>query len=199
MLPGTWPPRSSRSSSASAPPPACAASRSPTATRSRIFTKDGRERWFDITSALHRRWTTASRPRSPPPSTSPHPQARRGAAARHRRGDLLDHRHRLPPLARPPSRRRPRHGVRLRLRGRRRAATRVRLLALWEIDDYGPPFEYDLRGTPCEQVVGREICFHPAGSGGSSPRTAGCARPASRATSPCRCSTAPTGRWGTSR
>ena len=44
-------------------------------------------------------------------------QAERGAAARHRRGDLLDHRRRLPALAGPPPRQRPRHGVRLRLRG----------------------------------------------------------------------------------
>ena len=43
------------------------------------------------------------------------------------------------------------------------AVTRVRLLALWEVDDYSPPFEYDLRGTPCEEVVGREISYHPSG------------------------------------
>ena len=42
-------------------------------------------------------------------------------------------------------------------------ATRVRLLALWEISDYSPLFEYDLRGTPCEHVVGREISFRPSG------------------------------------
>ncbi len=42
-------------------------------------------------------------------------------------------------------------------------ATRVRLLALWEVDDYSPGFEYALKGTPCERVVGREICFLPAG------------------------------------
>jgi diguanylate cyclase (GGDEF)-like protein/PAS domain S-box-containing protein len=41
--------------------------------------------------------------------------------------------------------------------------TRVRLLALWELDDYTPPFEYDLRGTPCEEVVGRQLSFHPSG------------------------------------
>ena len=41
--------------------------------------------------------------------------------------------------------------------------TRVRMLALWEIDHYSTPFEYDLRGTPCEQVVGRQISFHPSG------------------------------------
>ncbi len=42
-------------------------------------------------------------------------------------------------------------------------ASRVRLLALWEVDDYRPGFEYDLKGTPCERVVGREICFLPSG------------------------------------
>ncbi|MFL6262163.1 MAG: EAL domain-containing protein [Thermoanaerobaculia bacterium] len=41
--------------------------------------------------------------------------------------------------------------------------SRVRLLALWEIDDYRPGFEYDLKGTPCERVMGREICFLPSG------------------------------------
>jgi diguanylate cyclase (GGDEF)-like protein/PAS domain S-box-containing protein len=44
------------------------------------------------------------------------------------------------------------------------STTRVRLLALWEVDGYSAPFEYDLRGTPCENVVGRETSFHPSGS-----------------------------------
>jgi diguanylate cyclase (GGDEF)-like protein/PAS domain S-box-containing protein len=43
------------------------------------------------------------------------------------------------------------------------AATRVRLLALWEVDGYSKLFEYDLRGTPCEKVVGQQACYHPAG------------------------------------
>jgi diguanylate cyclase (GGDEF)-like protein/PAS domain S-box-containing protein len=42
-------------------------------------------------------------------------------------------------------------------------ASRVRLLALWEVDDYSPGFEYSLKGTPCERVVGREISFLPSG------------------------------------
>ncbi|HEV2855495.1 MAG TPA: EAL domain-containing protein [Thermoanaerobaculia bacterium] len=42
------------------------------------------------------------------------------------------------------------------------AVTRVRLLALWEIDDYSPVFEYNLRGTPCEHVVGKQPSYHPA-------------------------------------
>lgn len=43
------------------------------------------------------------------------------------------------------------------------AVTRVRLLALWEISEYRPTFEYDLRGTPCEGVVGRDFCYHASG------------------------------------
>jgi diguanylate cyclase (GGDEF)-like protein/PAS domain S-box-containing protein len=42
------------------------------------------------------------------------------------------------------------------------AVTRMRLLALWEKDGYKEPFEYDLRGTPCEHVVGKEASHHPA-------------------------------------
>ena len=90
------------------------------------------------------------------------PQAGRGAAAGHRRGDLLDHGHRFPALPGPPSRERPRHGVRPGLRGGRR-------------DRHpGPPAgpagrstttarrsSTTLRGTPCEQVVGREISLPP--------------------------------------
>ena len=41
-------------------------------------------------------------------------------------------------------------------------ASRVRLLAFWAGNGYAEPFEYDLAGTPCEHVVGRGICFHPA-------------------------------------
>ncbi len=42
--------------------------------------------------------------------------------------------------------------------------SRVRLLAFWAGDGYAETFEYDLAGTPCEDVVGKEICFHPAGT-----------------------------------
>src|SRR6185295_13854608 len=42
------------------------------------------------------------------------------------------------------------------------AVTRMRLLALWEKVAYREPFEYDLRGTPCEHVVGKELSYHPA-------------------------------------
>ena len=80
------------------------------------------------------------------------------------------------------------------------AVTRVRLLALWEIDDYSPPFEYDLRGTPCEQRGRPRDLLPPLRRLAALPRaTAGWWRPASRATSPCRSSTAPAGRSGTWR
>jgi diguanylate cyclase (GGDEF)-like protein/PAS domain S-box-containing protein len=42
------------------------------------------------------------------------------------------------------------------------ANTRARLLALWAGDDYGDLFEYDLRGTPCENVIGRQFCYYPS-------------------------------------
>ncbi len=42
------------------------------------------------------------------------------------------------------------------------AVTRMRLLALWEKGAYRDPFEYDLRGTPCEHVVGKRLSCHPS-------------------------------------
>ncbi len=39
---------------------------------------------------------------------------------------------------------------------------RARVLAFWAGEDYGEPFEYDLRGTPCENVVGRQFCYYPS-------------------------------------
>jgi diguanylate cyclase (GGDEF)-like protein/PAS domain S-box-containing protein len=38
---------------------------------------------------------------------------------------------------------------------------RVRLLAFWAGDDYADLFEYDIRGTPCENVVGRTFSYFP--------------------------------------
>ena len=41
--------------------------------------------------------------------------------------------------------------------------TRVRLLAIWEGKDYGKNFEYDLEGTPCEQVFkNNKSCYYSA-------------------------------------
>ncbi|MBR9979471.1 MAG: PAS domain S-box protein, partial [Desulfatitalea sp.] len=34
-------------------------------------------------------------------------------------------------------------------------------LAVWQHDDFGPNFRYDLAGTPCEKVVGQGACFYP--------------------------------------
>jgi diguanylate cyclase (GGDEF)-like protein/PAS domain S-box-containing protein len=45
------------------------------------------------------------------------------------------------------------------------AMTRMRLLALWEKTGYRDPFEYDLAGTPCEHVVGKERLCIPSAVG----------------------------------
>ena len=42
-------------------------------------------------------------------------------------------------------------------------ATRVRTLASWQVDRPGPNIEYDLEGTPCQDVVRGNLCHHPAG------------------------------------
>ncbi|MGH7631497.1 MAG: sigma 54-interacting transcriptional regulator [Gemmatimonadales bacterium] len=40
--------------------------------------------------------------------------------------------------------------------------TRVRTLAFWDGDTgFAETFEYPLEGTPCQHVVGGELCFHP--------------------------------------
>ena len=41
--------------------------------------------------------------------------------------------------------------------------TRVRTLAYWQVDRLGPNVEYDLQGTPCQDVVRGNLCHHPAG------------------------------------
>ena len=41
--------------------------------------------------------------------------------------------------------------------------TEVRTLAFWVGEDFGENVEYTLAGTPCEQVVGGSICYHPEG------------------------------------
>lgn len=41
-------------------------------------------------------------------------------------------------------------------------ASRVRVRAFWKDGEFAPaPFEYDLAGTPCEAVLGGEICTYP--------------------------------------
>jgi PAS domain S-box-containing protein len=44
-----------------------------------------------------------------------------------------------------------------------RGAERVRSLAFFADRQWLPTIEYDLAGTPCEQVVGRQLCLYPAG------------------------------------
>jgi PAS domain S-box-containing protein len=39
--------------------------------------------------------------------------------------------------------------------------TSVRTLAFWDKDDYRENFEYNLAGTPCENVTGHELCLYP--------------------------------------
>jgi hypothetical protein len=39
--------------------------------------------------------------------------------------------------------------------------TRARTLAFWTGTEYGANFEYALVGTPCEDVIGGSICYHP--------------------------------------
>ena len=41
--------------------------------------------------------------------------------------------------------------------------TKVRTLAFWNTEAFGSNFEYDLAGTPCEQVVAGETCYHSKG------------------------------------
>ena len=41
--------------------------------------------------------------------------------------------------------------------------TRVRTLAYWQIDKLVPNFEYDLAGTPCEDVARGNLCHYPVG------------------------------------
>ncbi len=40
---------------------------------------------------------------------------------------------------------------------------RLRLIALWEGDDYGENFAYPTKGTPCERVVGKGLASFPSG------------------------------------
>ena len=41
--------------------------------------------------------------------------------------------------------------------------TRVRTLAFWTGEGFLENFEYDLAGTPCEQVLGGKVCHYPKG------------------------------------
>jgi diguanylate cyclase (GGDEF)-like protein/PAS domain S-box-containing protein len=39
---------------------------------------------------------------------------------------------------------------------------RARILAFWTGEDFGELFEYDIRGTPCENVIARQFCYYPS-------------------------------------
>ncbi|MBH0200612.1 MAG: PAS domain S-box protein, partial [Nitrospira sp.] len=39
----------------------------------------------------------------------------------------------------------------------------IHMLAVWSGTAFGEPFDYKLRGTPCINVVGREVCFYGNG------------------------------------
>ncbi len=39
---------------------------------------------------------------------------------------------------------------------------RCRVIAFWAGSDWGEPFEYPIKGTPCEHVVGKEFQYFPA-------------------------------------
>jgi PAS domain S-box-containing protein len=41
---------------------------------------------------------------------------------------------------------------------------RVRTLAVWSGDGFAENFEYELAGTPCENVVDRQLCLYPEGA-----------------------------------
>src|SRR5918999_2522561 len=51
--------------------------------------------------------------------------------------------------------------------------TRVRTLAYWTRDALAPNIEFDLAGTPCEEVVGGAFCHHPTGVREKFPRDKG--------------------------
>ena len=52
-------------------------------------------------------------------------------------------------------------------------ATRVRTLAYWGKGELLPNVEFDLAGTPCEDVVRGGLCHHPLGVQGKFPRDQG--------------------------
>jgi PAS domain S-box-containing protein len=53
--------------------------------------------------------------------------------------------------------------------------TRVRTLAFWARDRIAENIEFDLDGTPCEDVVRGNLCHHPSGVAGKFPRDVGLA------------------------
>jgi formate hydrogenlyase transcriptional activator len=41
------------------------------------------------------------------------------------------------------------------------AKTQVRTVAFWTGQDFAPEISFSLQGTPCENVIGGEVCYHP--------------------------------------
>jgi PAS domain S-box-containing protein len=42
-------------------------------------------------------------------------------------------------------------------------STEIQTLAVWDGDHFVRNFVYELKGTPCENVVGKELCIYPSG------------------------------------
>ncbi|MDO8357842.1 MAG: PAS domain S-box protein [Nitrospirota bacterium] len=40
---------------------------------------------------------------------------------------------------------------------------KVSTLAVWSGTDFADPFDYDLKGSPCEHVIGQRLCLHESG------------------------------------
>jgi PAS domain S-box-containing protein len=51
--------------------------------------------------------------------------------------------------------------------------TRIRSLAFWQEGAFLPPDEWDLAGTPCEDVLAGNLCHHPTGVSEKFPKDAG--------------------------
>ncbi|MEK7679680.1 MAG: hypothetical protein AAB356_05770, partial [Deltaproteobacteria bacterium] len=43
------------------------------------------------------------------------------------------------------------------------AIERVRLVSFWTGKGHSEPFEYDIKGTPCEHVVAKDLACYPSG------------------------------------
>jgi formate hydrogenlyase transcriptional activator len=53
------------------------------------------------------------------------------------------------------------------------AATRIRSLAYWTNGAFAPPDEWELAGTPCEEVLAGNVCHHPTDVWRKFPKDAG--------------------------
>jgi len=46
---------------------------------------------------------------------------------------------------------------------REQTLDKVSTLAVWSGTDFAEPFDYDLKGSPCEHVIGQQLCLHESG------------------------------------